>query len=372
MGPDMSKQTLLVVDDLPENIDVIRGILKEKYRIIFALNGEEALSIAGGDNPPDLILLDIMMPGMDGYEVCRQLKSRADTKKIPVIFITAKGEVADESKGFEVGCVDYITKPVSPPLVKARVETHLAMYDQNRLLEQRVRARTKELVHTQDVTILGMAVLAEYRDNETGGHIKRTQHYVRTLAEHLASHPKFREFLDEEMIDLLFKSTPLHDIGKVGVPDSILLKPGALTKEEFEEMKKHTFYGGDALARAEKALKSENSSSFLNLGKEIAYTHHEKWDGSGYPCGLKGEGIPLGGRLMALFDVYDALISKRVYKSPFPHSKAVEIITVGDGRVMPNHFDPDILQTFSEINDEFRKIALKYVDHEEERQALME
>ena len=282
------------MDDTPENIDVLSGILKDDYKIKAALDGERALKIATGQQPPDLILLDIMMPKMDGYEVCRRLKSRADTRKIPVIFVTAKGEVVDEHKGFEVGCVDYITKPVSPPRVKARVKTQLALYD----------------------------------------------------------------------------SVPLHDIGKVGVPDSILLKPGGLSDEEFAIMKKHPIYGGDALSRAEQAFGNMASTTFLRIGKEIAYTHHEKWDGSGYPYGLTGEEIPFPGRLMALADVYDALISKRVYKPPFSHAKAVKIITVGDGRVMPGHFDPDILEVFTHHHDEFRRIALPYADHEEERELL--
>lgn len=370
MYTDVTRPTLLVVDDTPENIDVLDGILRKDYKIRAALNGEKAIRIATGKNPPDLILLDIMMPDMDGYEVCRVLKARSDTKTIPVIFVTAKGDIVDESKGFEVGCVDYITKPVSAPLVRARVKSQLALYDQSRSLEHMVRDRTRELLHTQDVTILGLALLAEYRDNETGGHIMRTQQYVRTLAEHLVQIPKYRRDLDGEMIELLFKSTPLHDIGKVGVPDSILLKPGPLTDAEFAVMKKHTIYGGDALARAEKALKTGESSTFLKLGKEIAYTHHEKWDGSGYPYGLKGEEIPLSGRLMALFDIYDALISKRVYKPPFPHAKAVAIITEGDGKVMPEHFDPEILEVFKEHHDSFRQIALNFVDHQEEREVL--
>lgn len=370
MHGDVSRPTILVVDDTPENIDVLDGILRSDYKIKAALNGEKAIKIATGRNSPDLILLDIMMPGMDGYEVCRMLKARADTRKIPVIFVTAKGEVVDESRGFDVGCVDYITKPVSAPVVKARIKTHLALYDQNRLLEQKVKERTLELLHTQDVTMFGMALLAEYRDNETGGHIMRTKRYVRFLAVKLALIPKYSERLDEEMIDLLFKSVPLHDIGKVGVPDRILLKAGPLSDEEFAIMKKHPVYGGDALARAEQALQSGESSSFLKLGKEIAYTHHEKWDGSGYPYGLKGEDIPMGGRLMALCDVYDALISKRIYKPPLSHAEAVKIITVGDGRVKPDHFDPDILQVFRDNHDEFRKIALEYADHEEEKAFL--
>ncbi|MFC1650884.1 response regulator, partial [Candidatus Latescibacterota bacterium] len=208
-------QTILIVDDTPENIDVLVGILSDEYKIKVALNGEKALQIVV-TSPPDLILLDIMMPGMDGYEVCRRLKKSAFTRKIPIIFVTAKGETKDETQGFDLGAVDYITKPVSPPIVKARIKTHLTLYDQNRILEERVIERTKELALTQDVTIHGLASLAETRDNETGGHITRTQKYVRTLAEQLMPHPKFRDYLDDETVDLLFKSAPLHDIGKVG------------------------------------------------------------------------------------------------------------------------------------------------------------
>ena len=287
-----------------------------------------------------------------------------------MIFVTTKDEVDDEYKGFKVGCVDYITKPVSPPIVKARVRAHIALFDQNRVLEEKVRERTRELTHTQDLTIVSLAVLAEYKDNETGGHIRRTQHYVRLLAEHLSMLPKFRDILDEEMIELLYKSAPLHDIGKVGVPDSILLKPGRLTEEEFEIMKQHPVFGGDALSRAEQASGDSAATTFLRIGRQIAYMHHEKWDGTGYPYGLKAEKIPLPGRLMAIADVYDALISKRVYKPAFSHDRAVQIITLGDGRVMPGHFDPDALKIFAEHHDEFRKIALRFADHEEERALL--
>jgi len=367
MPQNKEKPIILVVDDAPENIDVLIGILNDDYRIKAALNGERALKIAADNSPPDLILLDIMMPGMNGYDVCRLLKSRADTCNIPVIFVTTKDDVTDEFKGFEAGCVDYITKPVSPPLVKARVKTHLALYDQNRVLEEKVRQRTRELVHTQDVTIFGLAGLAEYRDNETGGHIMRTQHYVRIVAEQLAVLPRFKESLSDDMIELLFKSAPLHDIGKVGVPDGILLKNGPLTQEEFEVIKQHPVYGGDALSKAEQASGKSTSTTFLQVGKEVAYTHHEKWDGSGYPYGLKGNNIPLSGRLMALADIYDALISKRVYKPPFSHEKSVKIITEGDGRVMPGHFDPDILRVFNKHHDEFRKIALEYADYDEKK-----
>jgi cyclic di-GMP phosphodiesterase len=373
MKSDDKQQKILIVDDTPENIDLLGEVLKPFYRRSVALKGEKAVKIAGSKDPPDLILLDIMMPEMDGYEVCRRLKSDDQTKGIPVIFVTAKGEVEDETRGFELGAVDYITKPISPPVVLARVRTHLelksareALEQQNAILEQKVRERTKELTLTQQVTIHSLASLAETRDNETGGHIMRTQHYVRLLAENLVTHPRFLRFLDDDTIEQLFKSAPLHDIGKVGVPDSILLKQGKLCDEEFEEMKKHTVYGRDAIVRAEEAFNDEADSSFLRLAREIAYAHQEKWDGSGYPLGLSGDDIPIAGRIMAVADVYDALISKRVYKPPFSHEEAVEIMRNGRGV----HFDPDILDAFLELGDEFRRVALEFADFEEERTAL--
>ena len=371
------RSNILVVDDTPANLRLLSGMLKDDgYKVRPVPSGKAALRAASSE-APDLILLDINMPEMNGYEVCRRLKANADLADVPVIFISALNETLDKVKAFSVGGVDYVTKPFQFKEVRARVETHLelraarqALRNQNEILEQKVRERTRELAVTQEVTIHSMAVLAEYRDNETGGHIMRTQHYVRTVAERLASQSRFRDDLDPATIGLFFKSTPLHDIGKVGVPDAILLKPGKLTAEEFEEMKKHTIYGRDAIRRAEERLGEDEGFSFLRIGREITASHHEKWDGSGYPDGLKGEEIPLVGRLMAIFDVYDALISKRVYKPPFPHAKAVEIITQGDGRVMPTHFDPDVLEDFRERHDEFRQIAYRYADHEEERVTL--
>lgn len=352
------KQVILAVDDAPENLELLNLILGSEYTIRVALNGEKALEIAfDSETRPDLILLDVMMPGMDGYEVCRQLKVSDLTRKIPVIFITALSEATDERKGFEVGGVDYITKPVIAATVRARVRTHLALYDQNRALEIKVRERTNELALTQDVTIIGFATLAEFRNQETGAHIMRTQQYVRILAQYLSGHPKYKEILDLETIELLYKSAPLHDIGKIAVPDRILLKPSQLTAEEFEEMKRHTIYGRDAILRAEKAL-GDVKSSFLNIAKEIAYTHHEKWDGSGYPGGLVGEQIPLSGRLMALADVYDALTSQRVYKDAFPHEEAYQLITSQKGK----HFDPDVIDAFCDLEDVFRNIAIEIRD----------
>jgi putative two-component system response regulator len=363
----VEKQTVLIVDDTPDNLSLMTGLLKETYRTRVANNGERGLAIASTHPLPDLILLDIMMPGIDGYEVCRRLKAEPLTVDIPVIFLTARTEVEDEQQGFDVGCVDYITKPVSPPLVLARVKTHLMLKgsrdflkDQNAFLEEEVARRTREVQAIQDVTIMAMGSLAETRDNETGNHIRRTQHYVKALADRLRSNPKFAAALDDATIELLYKSAPLHDIGKVGIPDRILLKPGKLTPEEFEIMKTHTTLGRDAILAAEKQLRSP--SSFLRYAREIALSHQEKWDGSGYPEGLVGPLIPLSARLMAVADVYDALISKRVYKPAFPHEKAVAIIREGRGQ----HFDPDIVDAFVEVVGEFRAIAAAFADSDDD------
>ncbi|MBU0673115.1 MAG: two-component system response regulator [Proteobacteria bacterium] len=362
---ESQKQTILVIDDLPENIDIIHEVLSDDYRILAAVTGEKGLALANLPFPPDLILLDIMMPGMDGYEVCRRLKDRADTRNIPVIFVSALNDVEDEYRGLELGAVDYITKPFSPPIVKARIKNHLDLKCHRDHLEMLVLERTHELELTQEATIESMAVLAEYRDPETGGHIKRTQNYVRALAERLKDHPKYCSYLTPEVIALLYKSAPLHDIGKVGIPDNILLKPGKLTPEEFEIMKKHAAYGHDTIRATEKTLGRD--FSFLHYAGEIALTHHEKWDGSGYPQGLSGEDIPIPGRLMAVVDVYDALISKRVYKPPMPHDRAISIIKDGGG----SHFDPEMVKAMLEISDKFLRIALEFADFEEERQMLL-
>lgn len=357
-----TKSTILAVDDTPENLDVLKGILIPQYSVKGAINGPMALKIAE-KQLPDLILLDIMMPGMDGYEVCRQLKNNPLTCDIPVIFITAKTTVEDEKRGFEIGAVDYITKPVSPPIVQERVKTHLTLKEardylkqQNEILEAKVIDRTAKMEELQDVVMVAMGSLAEARDPETGNHIRRTQHYVKCLADKLKTNPKFSNFLTPETITTLYKSAPLHDIGKVGVPDHILLKPGKLTDEEFTEMKRHTNYGRDAIEAAESTI--VKGGDFLVFAKEIAYYHQEKWDGSGYPEGLSGEAIPLSARLMAIADVYDALISKRVYKASFSHEKAVSIIVEGRG----SHFDPDMTDAFVEIADQFAEIAARFAD----------
>ena len=357
------KPRLLLVDDNPDNLMVLHGLLQENYRTILATNGEDALALCQKEQLPELILLDVMMPGMDGYSVCEKLKTSPRTADIPVVFLTARMEKEAESKGFLVGGVDYITKPFSPPVLKARVETHLALKqtrdalkDQNALLEERVEQRTRSISALKDAIIMAMASLAETRDNETGNHLRRTQWYVRLFAEQLSLLPQYKDRLTAARISLLYKSAPLHDIGKVGVPDRILLKPGKLTEEEFIVMKRHTEYGRDAIIAAEQSLAGEDT--FLSLAKEIAFGHHEKWDGSGYPQGLSGDAIPLSARLMALADVYDALISKRVYKPAFSHEKARGIILEGRG----THFDPQIVDAFLAVEDEVRRIAAQLAD----------
>jgi putative two-component system response regulator len=369
MGPMESKTehdnvpTILAVDDAPVNLSLITGLLKSHYRVKVANSGEKALRIAHSDLPPDLVLLDVMMPDLDGIEVCRRLKEDPRTRHIPVIFLTAMSKSEDERIGLEAGAVDYITKPISPPILLARVKTHLQLKagadflkDKNTYLESEVYRRTREVQAIQDVTILTMASLAETRDNETGNHIRRTQHYVKALAIKLRDHPHFAGYFTDHAIDLLFKSAPLHDIGKVGIPDKILLKPGKLSPEEFEIMKTHTTLGRDAIEQAERQLGTP--VEFLKLSKEIAYSHQEKWDGSGYPEGLAGDAIPVSARLMAVADVYDALISRRVYKPAFTHERAVELIAEGRAK----HFDPDVCDAFMEIREEFRTIAKRFGD----------
>lgn len=364
------KPTILVVDDTPANLSLMASLLKGHYRVKVANSGEKALEFARMAPVPDLILLDIMMPGLSGYDVIKVLKSEAVTRHIPVVFLTAMSSAEDETVGLELGAADYITKPITPAVVLARVRTQLEnkaaadfLRDQASFLEDEVASRTVELGALQDVTILAMASLAETRDSDTGNHIRRTQHYVRLLARQVQSHPRFGYFLDNATIELLFKSAPLHDIGKVGIPDRILLKPGRFTPEEFEVMKTHTTLGRDAIAAAEKQLGKE--VEFLRHAKDIAYYHQEKWDGSGYPDGLAGEDIPIAARLMAVADVYDALISRRVYKEGMPHEKAVEIIVEGRG----SHFDPDLVDAFLAVQDEFRAVAQRYTDSDAELQA---
>lgn len=358
-----AKATILVIDDTADNLSLISGLLKNSYHTKVANNGEKALKYLESNENPDLILLDIIMPDLSGYDVLALLKANEKTRNIPVVFLTAMSSPEDEKKGLEMGAVDYITKPISPPILLARIKTQLQnkamadfLRDQNEYLENEVIKRTREISAVQNVTIVTLASLAETRDSDTGNHIHRTQHYVKILAEKLKTHPRFGYFLSDTMIETLFKSAPLHDIGKVGIPDAILLKPGKLSDDEFKIMKTHTTLGKHAIEQAEKELGIV--VEFLNIAKDIACYHHEKWDGSGYPSGLRGNEIPICARLMAVADVYDALISKRVYKEGMPHDKAVQIIIEGKG----SHFDPDVVDAFLEVNENFQKIAQTFAD----------
>ena len=349
---------VLIVDDAPENIRILVETLKNEYIIMFARSGDVALRLATESKPPpDIILLDVIMPGMDGYEVCRRLKEDKSTRDIPVVFVTGQSEEVDEARGLSLGAVDYIGKPFKASLVKTRVANQLELKRHRDRLDELVRERTHELAVTKEVTIEAMATLAEWRDPETGGHIKRTQNYVRLLAEYMGADPKYAPELDENTIELLYLSAPLHDVGKVSIPDSILLKPDRLTDEEFTEMKRHTIRGRDALAAAERKL---GGNSFLRLAREIAYGHHERWDGKGYPEGIAGEAIPLPARLMALADVYDALTSRRVYKPFLPHEEVAEMLRQGRG----GQFDPNIVDAFLDLQKEFQDIAHRYQDQD--------
>ncbi len=353
--------TILIVDDSPENLLVLNDLLRPLYRVLAADSGETGLRLAGRQPPPDLILLDVMMPGIDGYAVLAQLQANPDTADIPVIFLTAMADAQDEERGLVHGAADYISKPIKPAVVQARVRTQLEnaqarrwLKDQNVLLEAEVSRRMTENDLTQRVSIRALAHLAETRDPETGNHILRTQGYVQLLANLLHQHPRYAATLSDRYIDLLSRSAPLHDIGKVGIPDQILLKPGRLTPQEMEIMKTHAKLGSIAMEQAEQDI--EMPLPFLALAKEIAHWHHEKWDGTGYPDGLAGDAIPLSARLMAIADVFDALISARVYKPALPFGAARDIIAAGRGQ----HFDPDMTDAFLANFGDFVAIAHRY------------
>ena len=354
---------ILIVDDAAENLHVLYELLRPQYRVLAATSGEAGLRIAHGEPTPDLILLDVMMPGMDGYAVLAKLREAPATNDIPVIFLTALADAGDEERGLQLGAADYITKPISPLVVLARVRTQLeakqardGLRNQNALLEAEVARRMAENDLTQRVSIRALAHLAETRDTETGNHIMRTQGYVQRLAIGLRQHPRFAATLTERYIDLLSRSAPLHDIGKVGIPDNILLKPGKLTPDEMAIMQTHAALGSDAIEQAEVDI--EMPLAFLAAAKEIAHWHHEKWDGSGYPDGLCGDAIPISARLMAIADVFDALISVRPYKTAMSYEQAREIIAAGRGK----HFDPDVTDAFLAGFDDFVAIAQRYLD----------
>ncbi len=343
MNATSNRPLILVVDDTPENIEVLANVLRRDFDVKAALNGARAIKIANDTPKPDMILLDIMMPEIDGYEVCQTLKENPYTSDIPIIFVTAKDDIADEEHGFELGAVDYITKPISPSIVLARVNTQLTIYDQNRQLAQRVEERTRELNDTRLKIIQRLGRAAEYRDNETGFHVIRMSHYTRLIAREYGGNPSW--------VEMLYNAAPMHDVGKIGVPDNILLKPGKLDAEEWELMKKHAEFGMEIIG--------EEESPLLKMSGIIALSHHEKWDGSGYPNGLAGEDIPLEGRIVAIADVFDALTSERPYKKAWSVDDAVNFIKENSG----SHFDPDLVPLFLKALPEILQIKANYVDH---------
>ncbi len=371
-----SDKTILVVDDTGENLTVIGGLLQPFFRVRVANSGMRALKVARSDPRPDLILLDVMMPEMDGYAVLAELRQDPYTRDIPVMFVTAMDGDQDEEYGLSLGAVDYITKPIRPAILLARVRTHLELKDardwlrdQNGYLEGEVSRRMRENDLIKDVSLNALALLAEKRDNETGNHLYRTQAYVEALMQELQDHPRFRHALSAAQRQLIAKAAPLHDIGKVGIPDQILLKPARLTPEEFEIMKTHSLIGAEAIEAAiervvggDRArldeLQGNTPLDFLVVARHIALGHHEKWDGSGYPQGLRGDAIPIPARLMALADVFDALTCKRHYKKAFPLEQAVALLVEGRG----THFDPDMVDAFLAIQDRFADIAQRYAD----------
>jgi len=371
---------ILVIDDEDSIIKLLENILtKQGYTILKAYNGIEALDVLKYNPDIDLILLDIVMPKMDGYETCKQIKSTETYKNIPIFFLTGLNDLTNQDKGYKLGAVEFLEKPLNMHTLEMKINIHIELKQYRDTLESLVDLKTKEIKAISHFAIDCMATLAEFRDNETGLHIKRTQNYIKILAEELSKTPKYQNQLDEKttwkfrtgvyyrvlpkhknklnerIINLLYRSAPLHDIGKIVIPDSILLKAEKLTVEEFEIMKTHAIKGQEILLAAGNKIKN---NPFLAYAIDIAGTHHEKWDGTGYPFKLKGEDIPLCGRLMAIADVYDALINKRVYKPAFSHNKAVKIIKESSG----TQFDPDIVEVFLKVESRFDKISKKYID----------
>lgn len=363
-------ERVLLVDDNPTNLQVLYQTLDGRgYRLLVANNGEQALSIAK-KTMPVLILLDIMMPGIDGFDTCRKLKEDPDTAGSAVIFLSALDDVGNKVRGFGTGAVDYISKPFDPDEVIARVETHLKirrlendlslkneeLKQLNEHLELKVRERSAQLLRGRDAVIIGMARLAETRDNETGQHLERMCRYSEMLAQELAATiPE----LDDDWIRTIRMTAALHDIGKIGIPDAVLHKPGRLDSEERRVMDRHPAIGGETLMEIQEQWGGE---SFLEMASQIAMHHHEKWDGSGYPAGLAGTAIPLAARIVALADVYDALTSNRPYKKAWTHEAAMTFINEGS----ESHFDPAVVSAFNALSDEFRQVASAFHNQEAE------
>ena len=352
---DVQKKVILAVDDNPSNIQIIVSSLRSDYIVRPFTSGRECIEYFSKGQTCDLILLDIEMPEFNGFDTIRVLKSMPESKQVPVVFLTGVMDTQSEMDGLSLGAVDYIYKPFNPMLVKKRIEIHIALEEYSNNLQQLVLRKTETIEKLNQVTIFTIISIIGTRDQETNGHINRTSAYVVALSEALRTRGNYVSELTDENIEQLKRSAPLHDVGKVGIKDAILNKPGKLTEEEFAEMKRHASIGGDAFCEARMLM---NEASFLDLAEQLARSHHEKWNGSGYPQGLVGDNIPLVARIMAIADVYDALISRRPYKEPMPHAEAVQIIMEGSG----THFDPAIAEAFLSIESEFDHIAQTFND----------
>ncbi|MCL2182893.1 MAG: response regulator [Chitinispirillia bacterium] len=354
---EAKRKTIFMVDDNLTNLTVGKNALLGKYKVFTIPSGKKLFEMLE-KTTPDMILLDIEMPEMDGYDIIKELKKRPETAEIPIVFLTARSDSSSELEGLSLGAIDYISKPFSPPLLLKRIEVHMLVDEQkhelenyNHNLQYMVDEKTKTVLDLQNAILRTVAELVECRDDTTGGHIERTQNYLKILVDALLEHELYKNEVTSWNIDFLLQSSQLHDVGKINIKDSILQKPAKLTPEEFDEMKTHTTFGIKVI---EKIQENTSEATFLEYAKIFASTHHEKWDGSGYPSGLKGDCIPLQGRLMAIADVYDALISERPYKKPFTHEEAVEIIRNGSG----THFDPNLVEVFLTHENEFREVAL--------------
>lgn len=357
---------ILLVDDSVLNLKVAAGILRDSYKVSVVKSGEQALQFLQ-IQIPDLILLDINMPDMDGFETITYIKKDEKTQNIPVIFLTASHDSENEVRGFELGAVDFITKPFTPESMMLRIETQLELSSYRKELEKKIEEKTNHILVLEDSIIRCFCEMIECHDNETGGHIMRTVKYVKILARELSKLDKYKDIITDEYIHLLARSAPLHDIGKIGIRDNILLKQSRLDNSEYAKIKEHTIIGARML---ENIIEDSEYNEYLNMGKDMALSHHERYDGKGYPYGIAGDDIPLCARIMAVADVYDALVSKRIYKDETSHITACATIAEGRG----TQFDPDVVDVFLRVEKEFEKIVDKLRDdmikHSEEDKKL--
>ena len=348
----MNYKHVLVIDDSVTSLKLIEKVLKPYYKVSLIISAVQALKFLS-KNTPDLILLDTDISNINGYEILRNIKEKPQLSNIPIILLINMQNYENQIKGIEFFASDFIIKPIIPEIMLTRIKMHLKFCEYKNHLENKVNEKTKVIEHLQDVMMLSLAELVECRDENTGGHVKRTAQYVKILTEDIYEAGLYNDILTDEYIRDIIRSAPLHDLGKIGINDSTLLKTGAFDNEEFEYMKNHAELGGQTI---QKMINETNVESFLHIAKDMAHYHHERWDGSGYPCGLKGEEIPLSARIMAIADVYDALTTKRPYKDAFEHDVALNIRADGKGKM----FDPKIVEVFEKKHHRFKLINLQY------------